>query len=538
MKNIKKIFNYKKGIWVLSVLFLLTSCEDFLQDELLSDVSVDFLYNSPEGLETAVVGLYALNRKHYRGDFWNLGSIPLILQAKSDLALGRAGHAALFAWLDWGSTLSDHGSASFMARYWKLHYKIIDRCNAVIKGAEGIEGIDEAQRNQILAEAKCMRAEAYFNLYRQYNNIFVTTEPTTPENAFDKPADKSSEEEIFNLLKSDLDFAIANLEMTTEEFGRWTQASARHLRAKVAVWQKDWAEAASQTDAIITDENYSLVPETKDVFKGDLKNTETLFAYQYERDAIGGGEDARSFANWNVIPNYALVPGTVKSDQNGGSGAGFLMLNNYIRNLLKEDPNDDRDDATYYISNYFFNSTDGLPAGKQVGDTIDIYDQYGTASDTKNYYTRINPGILKFRDETAEPTSLFHQKNIMIYRLAETYLIGAEAHMMNGNTEKALEYINAVRNRAKAASIDVIDQKAILDERARELAFEGQRWYTLKRMGVLLEYLKDHMGNDNWNQTRKNGDPRTRIEEHMKNWPIPESQIELLGPNYPQNDGY
>jgi hypothetical protein len=46
------------------------------------------------------------------------------------------------------------------------------------------------------------------------------------------------------------------------------------------------------------------------------------------------------------------------------------------------------------------------------------------------------------------------------------------------------------------------------------------------------------MGNDNYNQTYGTGDPRTMIQEHMKNWPIPQSQIELLGPNYPQNDGY
>src|SRR5680860_532105 len=119
----------------------------------------------------------------------------------------------------------------------------------------------------------------------------------------------------------------------------------------------------------------------------------------------------------------------------------------------------------------------------------------------------------------------------MIYRLAETYLIGAEAHMELGNTDQALEYLNPVRNRAHAASLDTIDQQTILDERARELAFEGQRWYTIKRMGVLVSQIKKYAGNDNWRNIA-----RERIEPHMVNWPIPESELDLLGPGYPQND--
>lgn len=536
MKLFKKIFSLEKSIWVVCTLFLLASCENFLEDELISDTSVDFLYSTPQGLETAIVGLYSLNRQHYEDRGFN-GGIPLILAGKSDLALGRAGEISLYSRLAWGATLGDFGTRSGYARFWTRNYKLIDRANAIIQAAESMQGIDEDAKNKILGEARCMRANAYFTLYRLFNNIFITTEPTTPENALDVPNDKSSEADVFALINSDLDFAIANLEWTTTEFGRWTQASARHLRAKTAVWQQDWAEAATQTDAVITNGSYSLVADTKDVFKGDLNHSETLFAIQYERDAVGGG--GHNFMNWNLIANSALAPGVVKSDQNGGSGAAFVMLNNYVRNLLNEDPNDDRDDGSYYISYYFFNDAETLPAGKQLGDTLDLYDQNSPdQNEFTNYYRRMNPGILKFRDEDAEPTDRNHIKNIMIYRLAETYLIGAEAHMMAGNTAKALEYINAVRTRAGAAEIAMVDQTAILDERARELAFEGQRWYTLKRMGVLLTQLQQYMGNDNWNQTYRTGDPRVLIQEHMKNWPIPEAQLNLLGQGYPQNEGY
>ena len=530
----KNIFNFKKGIWALVAMFLFISCEEYLEDELLSDTSVDFLYSSPESLEKAVVGLYSLNRNRYNSSF-----TVQILQAKSDLVLGRTGAESLYSRLHWGVSLGDFGSAGGYDKLWRQHYQIVDRANAIIQAAEDLEGIDGDQKNQILSEAKAFRANSYFTLYRQFNNIFVKTEPTTPENAYDKPADRSSEEEIFALLKSDLDFAITNLEMTTPEFGRWTQAAARHLRAKVAVWQNDWAEAAAQTDVVISDGSYSLEPNTEDVFAGTLSTNETLFAVQRQNETVGGG--ARNFMNWKFVPQYHIASGVVKDQRNGGSGAGFLMLNNYVRDLLKEDPNDDRDDATYYISHFVYNDAENLPEGVQLGDTVRIFDQFSSDFDeVKNYYKSLNPGVIKFQDEDADPTSRDNYKNMMVYRLAETYLIGAEAHMMSGNTGKALEYINAVRNRANAASIDVIDQKAILDERARELAFEGQRWYTLKRMGVLLEYLEDHMGNADYNQTYGSGDPRELIKAmpFIVNWPVPEKQIEFLGPNYPQNDGY
>ena len=522
---------------ILGCLLLFTSCqEDFLEDKLLSNTSVDFLYSTPQGLESAVVGLYSLNRNLYEDLSLN-GTYPLIPQAKSDLGVGITGEASLYSRLLWGASLGDFGTTSGLNAYWVNYYKIVDRSNAIIQGAENLQDIDESRKNQILAEAKCMRANSYFILYRLFNNIFITSEPTTPENAFDVPQDKSSEAEIFSLLRADLDFAIANLEYNPEQFGRWGQGAARHLRAKVAMWENDWTEAAAQADAIINSGNHNLTPTTAEVFAGELDHSETLFALNFENETIGGGSP--HIMNWNVVSSYADAPGMIQSIENGGAGVGFLSLNDYTINLLNEDPNDDRKDNTYYIFKYAYNDEPSLPAGKQLGDPLDLYENSETdQNEFMLYYRRQNPGVLKFFDENVEPTDRNHFKNIMIYRLAETYLIGAEAHMMLGNNAKALEYINAVRNRANAASITTVDLQAILDERARELAFEGQRWYTLKRTGKLYEFLLDHMNNDNMNESYPEGNPKVILREYMQNWPIPQQQMDLLGPSYPQNEGY
>lgn len=536
MKNRKNNISSKGFFAVLISLVLFTSCEkDFLKDQLHSDTSVDFLYSTAEGLESAVVGLYSLNRNIYQDLSLN-GTYPLILQAKSDLGVGITGEVSLYSRLLWGASLGDYGTTSGINAHWVHFYRLVDRSNAIIKGAENLEDIDDDRRNQILAEAKTMRAHAFFSLYRLFNNIYITTEPTTPENAFDVPQDKSSVEEIFSLLRSDLDFAIAHLDYNQPQFGRWGQGAARHLRAKVALWENDWTEAAAQADAIISSGSHGLVT-TEQVFAGDLNHSETLFAINYKKDAIGGGSP--HIMSWNMVSGYSDAPGMLQSVENGGAGAGFISLNQYLIDLLNEDPNDNRRDNTYYIFKYAYNDEAALPAGKQLGDPLDLYQNHPTnQNEFMNYYRRQNPGVLKFFDETVEPTDRNHYKNIMIYRSAETYLIGAEAHMMLNNTAKALEYLNAVRERANTAPVSTIDLQAILDEGARELAFEGQRWFTLKRTGKLYEFLLDHMNNDNMNESYPEGNPKVLLREYMQNWPIPQQQMDLLGPNYPQNEGY
>ncbi|WP_020570935.1 RagB/SusD family nutrient uptake outer membrane protein [Neolewinella persica] len=527
-----KLFT-KAVLAIVPLLFLMFSCQEFLKDELLSETSADFLYNSPEGLENAVVGLYNLNRSYIERGAGNNDHRALIIQAKSDLTAGRAGEVALYARLGWGRDLTTGGLGGY-SHYWRNHYRVIDRANAVIAGAEKVTfpTSEAGRKNQILGEARAMRANSYFTLYRLFNNIFITTEPTTPENVFDVPQDKSSPEEIFALINSDLDFAIENLAWTTPDFGRWTQASARHLRAKTAMWQEDWPEAITQSEAVIGNENYALIPNTRDVFAGDLNNSETLFAIQFEDGAIGGG--SRNQIHFNLVANYFEIPGITRSNENGGRGAALLIPNNYLVDLLAEDPGDTRDDNTYMISAYIYNDPTNLPDGVSIGDTIKIYERDSPNSNIyTQYYKTMNPGVLKFQQRDADPNEANTIKNIIVYRLAETYLISAEAHMRQGNTPMALDRINAIRNRAGAAPFTEINQEILLDERARELFFEGQRWYTLKRMGVLVDYIRDHAANDNLVNFA-----RERIQPEHVNWVIPEAELDLLGPNYPQNEGY
>lgn len=523
--------------------FILMGCnEDFLKDELLSDTSVDFLYSSPEGLANAVVGLYVLQRQPYEQSTWQNaswnGMIPLVLTAKSDIAVGVDGEISLYSRLTWGSTRGDFGVTAAYDFFWSLNYKIIDRANAIIQGAQNLidAGNSDSSLTISLAEASAMRAQCYFTLYRMFNNIYVKTDPTTPETAFDRPQDKSSPEEIFSLIRADLTNASENLSYTNEQFGRWTKGAVDHLRAKVEMWDKNFQKAAEIIDELIDSGIHSLV-NLEDVFEGDLNHSETLLAINFEKSAIGGG--APHITNWSVVSYYAGAPGLVQSVENGGNGVGFITLNDYTINLLKDDPDDRRKD-TYYIFEYKYNDSETLPHDKNLGEPLNAYTNHPTDPNRFFlYYRRQNPGVLKYFDSSVEPTDRDHFKNIMIYRLAESYLIGAEAHMMLGNIDKSLQYLNIVRQRAGANSSNFVNIDIILQERARELAFEGQRWYTIKRTGKMYEYMKDHMNNDNINRYYyPDGNPKELYQLHMQHLPIPQGQLDLLGDNYPQNEGY
>ncbi|MHA7100813.1 RagB/SusD family nutrient uptake outer membrane protein [Roseivirga pacifica] len=521
----------KKIILIIYIFLFAFSCEDYLKDELLSDISADYVFNTAEGLEGGVNALYNLNRNYYDNGQWN-NAMALLLPAKSDLSFGRAGEAAFFARLGWGASINDTGTRLLYSDLWRHYYRLADRSNAIIEGAEALNNIEESRRIQIIAEAKVHRAHTYFTLYRLFNNIFVTTAPTTPDNAFDVPSSPSTEAEIFDLINSDLEYAIENLAWTTEEFGRFTQATARHIKAKAAMWQQDYQEAKLQAEAIINSGHYSLVPSTKAVFEGDMNHSESLFVVQYEDGVIGGSN--RNQIHFNLMANYNLIDGAKYSNENGGRGGALLLPNMYLVDLLREDPNDDRDDNTYMISYYLYNDAENLPEGRQIGDTIAVYQQDSPNADNHRlWYQRQNPGVLKYFQEDGIASEVSSITNIMVYRLAETYLIAAEANMYLGNTAMALDQLNTVRARAKAAPKLNIDLQTVLDERARELFFEGQRFFTLKRTNRLVPQTAQYAGNDNWHKQA-----RERIMDYMKNLPIPETELNLLGPGYPQNEGY
>jgi hypothetical protein len=360
------------------------------------------------------------------------------------------------------------------------------------------------------------------------------------ENAFDpivyKPAAKA---DVLNLINSDLDYAIANLSYTAKA-GQVNQGLARHLRAQVAAWQDDWTTMAAQCDAIINTGGYTLQP-VDNVFGADVNHKETIYAYQY--DELLGGGDARAGGSQHIMSalltaRYYEMPGGYMIEDNnwGGNSFAWTTPNFYLKRLMGWDVNtglspDKRFTAYFYPDTVIGNKPGTayyglkLPASAYPG-----ANKYGN-------YRQYHWSVRKYQDFTKPNGRAGSYKDIIVYRLAETLLMGAEAHWRmtnNASNPTALLYINRVRTRAGMPSFTSIDQQTILDESARELAFEGNRWFLLKRMGVLFSQVNLYhtFGGASTNEAV------FPMQPYMVRWPIPQDQIDLMAPNFPQNTGY
>ncbi|PVD50402.1 RagB/SusD family nutrient uptake outer membrane protein [Terrimonas sp.] len=556
------------NIWGIALLAiaLTSSCKKYLEEKPTTQFTADFVYNTPEGLEAGVNALYSFQR-----EFWengaNNGSNPIVIDAKDDLTINRNAEVANYGRMFCGTT-PDNDCGGVYSNYWRTYYRIIDRANALVKAADAIS-MDESTKKRLVGEAKFFRANSIFILYRLFNNIYVTTEPTTPENALTIIQDKTPVADIYKQINEDLTYSIENLPWTTNEFGRITQAAARHVKADVALWQQNWQEAKTQAEAVISQTGiHSLVAQTGLVFRGDLKNTENLWVLQWKRNENGKAHKI----NFNLMPNYAeLTPGSKYSIEQGGRGFGWLTLNNYLRDLLAADPNDTRIKGAYYIKDYVFNDAATLPPGQVLGAVLNFasttpWKEFdGSAANRNGFFIRMNAGCKKYFPDDGIPTEDNQTKNIAVFRLAETMLFAAEANLMLGNigtstdnamAGTALGQLNTVRVRAGTTPATAITIDSILNEQARELAFEGKRLYMLKRLGLLYNYIVDHAGYgmpgdlspENSTAGGANNTPekplpyrtdaRRTMQPHMINWPIPRAEMNLLGPSYPQNAGY
>lgn len=250
---------------------------------------------------------------------------------------------------------------------------------------------------------------------------------------------------------------------------------------------------------------------------------------------------------------YENFPGLVRSMAYGRPFARVELTRWMSDTCFADKTNDTRYYKTFQ-SVWLSNSADKIPKVNGVskyalGDTaiympgVDVSNDKITATryllvPPRNYTLQLYPTMLKYQDTKRASINDPSVRPVIVYRLAETYLLAAEAAFKLGDLAGAAEYINVVRKRAAyptgdAAAIaitpDDVTLDYILDERARELAGEQTRWLDLVRTNKLIERVKLH-----------NPDAGTNIQGKHILRPIPQSQIDrtITGDKYPQNTGY
>ena len=161
-------------------------------------------------------------------------------------------------------------------------------------------------------------------------------------------------------------------------------------------------------------------------------------------------------------------------------------------------------------------------------------------------YLNLHPACTKYNDSYTRisPQETQSFKDIIIYRLAETYLMGAEAYYHLGKSDSLSYYYNKTWERAGNTKFTgAITLDMIIDEHARELAMEGDRWFFLKRNGILIDRIKKYGGEyikTTANVVLMNDTTiRDNVQPHHVRLPIPQAQIDIMGKeNFPQNEGY
>jgi hypothetical protein len=521
--------SYKIVLGLMIMMALNSSCKKWLAEENFTQIGSDVIYKDEAGLTVALGGLYNLQRAYERvSDATGLTQNNLWVYCADDLGCTRTFNDAQI--YKTGMT-----PTNFPKGKWNSGYQLIDRASAVISAAPGISFSSPAVQARVIAEAKVIRAMTYFKLFELYDNVLIDTIPTNVKNAFDpiafKPAPK---EAVLGLIISDLDYAIANLSYLAKP-GQANKGLARHLRAQVAAWQGDWATMAAQCDEIITNGGYSLQAIDK-VFGADVNHKEALYTYQY--DEITGGSDNLAGGSQHILSAvftaryYEMPGGHMIEDNNwGGNSFAWTTPNNYLKGLMSVDPATGLSPDKRF-STYFYPDT---VIGNKPGS---VY--YGLKLPKSAYpdnYRQYHWSVKKFQDFTKPDGRAGSFKDVIAYRLAETLLMGAEAHWRLTNNPAdptALLYINRVRTRAGMPGFASIDQKTILEESARELAFEGGRWFLLKRMGVLVSQVNAY----HTFGSAKTNEAVFPMQPYMVRWPIPQDQIDLMAPNFPQNTGY
>ena len=446
----------------LSVLGLsvLGSCgKKYLELQPNDQITTENFYQTATDAKQATEACYAelCRGGQYNYALWGIGDI---MSDNSFTGGGGGGDGSEEIQLDF---FNIPPSNPLTTRLWGGCYVGIGRCNLVLQRVRAIS-MDAGLKKQYIGEAHFLRAKYYFDLVRAYGDVpLITTPPASPA---DSRIPRNPVADVYKQIVSDLDSAMVQLPETysAADLGKATKWAATGLRAKVQLTLGNKDEAAKNADAVIQSGKYSLWADYGDNFKVANENgKESLFEVQY----TNGHNDA----------NYGFTMdglGFCGNEFFGPRGQGLVPQGGYGFNIPEDEfmagyeAGDKRKSVTCWVPG------DAYPAGSaNAAQPSSIVGSPSGYNVKKWFVGKVNTNIWD------------SPLNFPVLRLAEMYLIKAEAL---GNTADGLEAINVVRRRAGLADLTsaVADfQAAVIKERRYELAFEDDRWFDLKRTGLL-----------------------------------------------------
>lgn len=463
--------------------------------------SQDNFYQTEADAESGLMYAYnALNYLEYLRGIWYLGDIPTETMYPKSSEPGD-----IHMLQDWTVT----PETELTLYYFKYCYIGINRANTVIRRVTD-SSLDDAVKRKVTGEAYFLRAWNYFNLVRGYGRVPLYTEPistldmTTPQMA-------ESIEQIYEQIIADLTLAEQQLEVN-KVFGRVDKVAAQALLAKVYLNMASGKHygAPGYTDfSIDADATYELAASWAKKVVNDYKqyydfDDDLLHIYDVNypdgpehifimaTDRSGTDEGMYTKIPLQFLPNNGSVPlyikygdGTLK--RGNGNGWGVFIIEDEFMNTMF-DPTDKR--RTELMHHTFYDEN---------GEEINVAENNG-------YYSAkyVDPDFIGERT-SARP---------YLIRYSDIALVLAEAE---GPTTEAYQLVNHIRQRAgigdltPGLSIDEFREE-VIKERARELAFEGNRLYDLRRTASVTKTVQE----------------ATKLsEEDAAFYPIPQRELDL-----------
>ncbi|WP_209330779.1 RagB/SusD family nutrient uptake outer membrane protein [Lunatimonas salinarum] len=530
---------------------LFSSClhEDFLEENPRDIISANNLYRNYDGFQAGINGLYAYVIKERNGP-GNTGNYAFNIPTMQglDISYGtRWGGGAFLGFIDLHLLNSEVGE--FGALFEWL-YQVVNAANTIIERAENADvdwqgtntAEDEARKNRVLAEARTIRAWSYRHLTNLWNDVPLTTKESTGADLGIewRPTPRIQVEEQ---MEADWLFAMEHLPEVQEIPGRISQAVPMHYLAELYLIWGQYSEAESMALNLINNGNFSLVTERygiqrnqpgtpfTDMFiDGNVSrnqgNTEVLWSFQREFQVIGGENRSNMRRLFNSPYDIKFKGVSLQvTVERGGRGLSAVSLTKWAIENFGD--NDDRGGPYALRKYYIIQPGDRIDAGAgyALGDTLWL-----DWSEERMVYNNSGwPSITKYDwalEQNVRAAQSF--KDEIYLRLGETYLLLAEAQIMQGKNTEAAETINVLRRRANAPEITSSDVSVdfLLDERARELLFEEHRKYVLVRHNKYVERVRAF-----------NPTVSSLISEQYHYLPVPQRIIDS-SPGYPQNPGY
>jgi len=354
---------------------------------------------------------------------------------------------------------------------WGAIYNTVYISNFILERLPNIPGVGTSQRARVMGTAHFLRGYAYFIGLYTYGGIpkVLTTDIETNENI-----PRATEDDILELIEEDFEYALEALPDDPGSAGFAGKQAVRAALAKLNLYLENWDEAEDYATEVIESEEFELEDEFQTVVNEDF-TSEAIFEMGYTI-----ADDPGTSGNFGL--NNLFV------------GRREIIPSNQVIVMLASSESGDRFSSISFNANNLNGSDNGWSVAK-----------YGTADEDNN--------------------------NVVVFRLAELYLIRAEARARQGDVtgaNSAQADLNILRERADAPLVPSVTQNQMIqlieNERVYELAFEGHRWYDLNRTGRITAVMTGFSAN--WEST-------------FERWPIPQREI-LNNPalSGEQNPGY